>query len=156
MPGGDYPMSSYNLTVSGSVMMNMAISQLMDWRAGLLRDGRVEDLARQHLFPLAVYSGGAARPVASASQLADLFQTMHQNIRLLGDARLNAKVRAVELPRNGRFRVWTEWLLESPGKPDQMVARTVDFMRDTPKGPMTEMLECDCPQTALVSTAAAV
>jgi hypothetical protein len=131
--------------------MYREIEALMEWRAALLASGRVEDLARQHIVPMPIYVEGTLQAAQTAAALEDRFRSIHAAIRAFGAAMLTVRVRAVEPPRGGRFRVWTDWRLHRPGLPPQVVARTVDFMRETPQGPRTEMIECSCPALAKVA-----
>ncbi len=129
--------------------MHENIRRLMEWRAGLLHGGRVEDLARQHICPMPIYVAGQVRPVASQKALEDTFRRVHSGLRAFGTTALTVTVRAVELPRDGRFRVWCDWLSHRSGQAPVVVASTVDYLRETEAGLMTEMLECSCPVRAV-------
>jgi hypothetical protein len=124
--------------------MQGRIERLMEWRAGLLRAGRIEDLARQHICPMPIYVKGRMRSVASYRQLEEALRQIHAGVLALEAGAPMVKVRAVELPRGGRFRVWCDWLAPSPGRPPVLLASTVDYLRQTDHGPLTEMLECTC------------
>jgi hypothetical protein len=129
--------------------MHGNVVRLMEWRAGLLQAGRVEDLARQHICPLPLYVEGDMRPVGSSRQLEDIFRGIHGGLRAAGSERLTIEVRAVELPRKGRFRVWCDWVVHRTGQAPRRVAATVDYLRQTEAGLMTEMLECSCARGAV-------
>jgi hypothetical protein len=125
--------------------MRATVTRVMEWRAALLEAGRVEDLARQHICPMPVYVAGQVRPQTSHRQLEDTFRAIHAGLRRSGPVALTVKVRAVELPRGGRFRVWCDWLAGRAGRAPALVASTVDYLRETEEGLLTEMLECSCP-----------
>jgi hypothetical protein len=123
--------------------MHKTITRLMEWRTGLLQAGRYEDLARQYIVPVPVYVGkGKVLPIASQHQLEESFRQLHDQLKAQGITRLKVGVRAVELPRRGRFRVWSDLWSDSPGQSPRLVGSTVNYLRETPSGFKTEMLEC--------------
>jgi hypothetical protein len=128
--------------IRGFVQEKMAITQLMEWRASLLRDGRIEDLAHQFLFPMALYTNAVLRPVASADALAETLRNFRKTIAPEVLRYLEIIVTSVEIPRGGRFRVWSELVCRIPGQPVRVMGSTIHFMRETPQGIMAEMLEC--------------
>lgn len=114
----------------------------MDWRKSLLKNGRLEDLARQYLFPMAIYSAEGTRPISSPDQLIEALRAFIEMFSALELAHLEERVVSIELPNNGRFRIWSDWWVNIPGHPPRLIGKTVHFMRETGQGPMTEMLEC--------------
>lgn len=122
--------------------MSLAIKQLMDWRKSLLKSGRLEDLARQFLFPTAIYSAKGTRPLSSPDQLIEALREFTGSFSALELEHLEERVVSIELPSNGRFRIWSDWWVNLPGHPPRLIGKTIHFMRETEQGPLTEMLEC--------------
>lgn len=120
----------------------MAITQLMEWWISLLRDGRFEDLARQFLFPMALYVNGGMRVITSAEALVETIRSFSKKLSAEDMKHLEIKITSVEIPREGRFRVWSDLISIPPECPVKVIGRTIHFMRETPQGVMAEMLEC--------------
>jgi hypothetical protein len=123
--------------------MHKTITRLMEWRTGLLQAGRYEDLARQYIVPVPVYVGNdKVFSIASQRQLEDAFRQLHEQLQAQGFSGLTVGVRAVEMPRNARFRVWSDLWSNVPGQAPRLVGSTVNYLRETASGFRTEMLEC--------------
>lgn len=133
----------------------MAITQLMEWRLSLLQDGRFEDFARQCIFPMVFQVNGSTVIVASPEAMPEAIRSFCEKVGLEKLKYLKVKVTSVELPRNGRFRVWSELVCHLPGCPPKFLGRIMHCMRETPKGVMSERLECDCPEMVMVKQAVA-
>ena len=103
--------------------MFQRVQDQVQWRADLLLAGRFEDMSREYLFPLPVY--------------------LENHMIALRDRqieRLTITVRAVEVPRDGRFRVWADWHAVSGQARRTRRLGLVYYMRDTRQGYRSEML----------------
>ena len=118
------------------------IANLMAWRAGLMMAGCAEALAREHLYPYAVYFGDRLHAMPSSAELAQTYRMIHAALRNLGARQLEAQIAALSLPRAGRFRVWVDWWAELGDGSRRLVAQTVEYMRETEDGSRSEMTEC--------------
>jgi len=113
-------------------------------RADLLLAGQFEDMSRDYLFPLPVYLEHhmialrtRAEGIARAAGLRNLLQMRQIE-------RLTITVRAVEVPRDGRFRVWADWHAVSGSALRSRQLGLVYYMRDTRHGYRSEMLHYSC------------
>lgn len=118
------------------------IGNLMAWRAGLLMAGCADVLAREHLFPYAVYLPDRLRVLRSEAELAETFAAIAHALAETGARRLDARVTAIDLPRGGRFRVWVDWVVTRADDSHELVAQTVEYFRQTSDGLRGEMTEC--------------
>lgn len=118
------------------------IANLMAWRAGLLMAGCAEALAREHMYPYALYFGDRLQAIQSSAELAQTYRTIHKALTSLGAWQLEARVVALGLPKGGRFRVWVDWWAELQDGSRRLVAQTVEYMRETADGSRSEMTEC--------------
>ncbi len=71
--------------------------------------GRYDLLAASYAFPLPVMVDDSHCQVASAAQLWPVYQSLHALLRAEGYVRLVPRLVSVELPKNGRFRLWSDW-----------------------------------------------
>lgn len=118
------------------------IANLMAWRAGLLMAGCGRALARENLFPYAVYLPGRLRVLQTEDEAARSYARLLQQLQEGGTRHLDARVAAVALPRGQRLRVWVDWVVTRADDSRQQVARTVEYLRETPAGLRAEMTEC--------------
>lgn len=130
------------LPVVGIMTSYVRIGNLMAWRAGLLMAGCADVLAREHLFPYAVYLPDRLRVHGTEAELAESFAQIARALAATGARRLDAKVTAVDLPRGGRFRVWVDWVVTRADDTRHLVAQTVEYVRETSDGLRGEMTEC--------------
>jgi hypothetical protein len=125
------------------------ICVLMQWRSNLLIAERYEDLAREYLYPMALYMNGQMLVVRDSDHMIEIWMKLQATRKLRGITELCAKVTAVELPRNGRFRVWVRHFeMNDLG---QVVVQSdgVHYCRDTEHGIRGEMAEfgrCSIPE----------
>ena len=116
------------------------VDSLMQWRASLLLEGRVDDLVREVLFPFALYVGGAWMIFASGDALAQYLAETLKSRPDRGIVRLTTRVVAMDMPRDGRFRVWVEHSDHTAAglAADRYIS--LHYCRETARGIQTEML----------------
>lgn len=119
----------------------------MQWRADLLMAGRFGDLAQEYLFPPVMYHGERQMVLPDAEALA--FARLRTQQHAMGVVRLAVNVTAVDLPRQGRFRVWPRYSnLDTQGHL-LSTADSVIYCKDTAEGVKSEMVEwgnCSLPE----------
>jgi DNA-binding LacI/PurR family transcriptional regulator len=120
-----------------------------DFRAAALSAGRYDLMAQEYSYPLTIYLGGQATVAADPAQVRQFYRGFHAAMQAQGFERLIARVWAEDLPRQGRFRVWTDWFAEGPGRVRAPVAATVCYCSTTAQGVATEMVEFDSLALAL-------
>lgn len=126
-------------------VMYQKLQDQVQTRADLLLAGRFDDLAPEYLFPMPVYVNDQMIPlrcpaegINRAAALRDLLQRRQVDM-------LKITVKAVELPRAGRFRVYADWhALSQTAKQSQLWQLTY-YMRDTAQGVRSEMLHYHSP-----------
>lgn len=82
------------------------VSALMQWRSDLLFAGRYEDLAQEYRLPLVLYLKERPMVIHDTDQLVAVMAQLQASRRQRGIASVRSEVTAMDLPRNGRFRVW--------------------------------------------------
>lgn len=112
-----------------------------DFRAEAISAGRYDLMVAEYQLPLSIFLDGRPQVMRTASEVWGFFQGFHSAMRAAGLVRLHARVMAVDLPRNGRFRVWTEWSGSGAARPPVPIATTICYCRETRQGVETEMIE---------------
>jgi hypothetical protein len=111
-----------------------------DFRAAALSSGRYDLMVGEYRYPLTVYVDGALQIVPGPSDAWAFYQTFHSAMRSDGYDRMTARVTAEDLPRGGRFRVWTDWTAEGKGK-SGIIASTICYCSVIAGTVVTDMIE---------------
>lgn len=119
--------------------MYARLQNLMQWRMSLLLAGRHEDLAREYLYPYPVYMAGRQQVLRSPCEMQVSLRRLQTMKQALGVTRMEARVRAIELPRKGRFRVWVSGSSFCAEGKLQGTSQFVHYCRETSEGIKTEM-----------------
>ncbi len=117
------------------------VQELIQWRADLLMAGRSDDLAGEYVFPLAMYLGKTPLVVPDRAQLAMVLDQVCANHRARGVRHLTARVVAMDLPRQGRFRVWASYHEQDVSGRAVGQSTGVLYCRLTEQGIRTEMVD---------------
>jgi hypothetical protein len=112
-----------------------------DLLAAALSAGRYDLLVEDCTFPMTVFIEGRSRVFATERELWAFYQGIHSSLRAAGFQRVTARVTAEDLPRGGRYRVWTDWIGQGPGKIATTVAATICYCSHKTHLPVTEMVE---------------
>ena len=114
---------------------------LVQWRSNLAQAERFEDLAREFVLPLVMYLGNRMVVVRTRDDLIALLMRLQRVRRQKGVAQVLSSVSAVELARNGRFRLWARHHeLDDLGR-SISYSDAVYYCCETPQGLKTEMAE---------------
>ncbi len=126
--------------------MYAGIQHLMQWRSDLLISGRVSDLAGQFTYPLILFRNRKRQVVNRPDVMADAYGRLHLSLQVRGVVRIRAHVTAMDIVRNGSFRVWVRsHMLDARGAEIESHDK-LHYCRETPRGIRTEMVEFrSCP-----------
>lgn len=120
--------------------MYSQIAAQLRYSGDQLLAGRFDALLDNYAYPLPVFLP-AERLLLSGPQEARLFfSLLRQALLRDGVVALRPEVRAVELPRSGRFRVWVDWHELPLTGGAVRSSSAVYFYRATPLGPRVEMV----------------
>ncbi len=86
--------------------MYRKVQEAMQWRTDLVVAERFSDLASLYVYPAVVSFAKMDYVPQDAFQGENLFRQLAGRSRLEGTTRREARVIAVELPKNDHFRVW--------------------------------------------------
>ncbi len=115
-------------------------------RADLLLAGRFEDMSHEYLFPLPVYLGSRLIAIGDAAEGIAQAAALRRALRQRRVDRLTITVKALELPCDGRFRVWADWHATAQDAGYSRRLGLVYYMRETTFGYRSEMLHYSPPQ----------
>ncbi|MFN3592951.1 MAG: hypothetical protein ACK4TG_12300, partial [Thermaurantiacus sp.] len=76
--------------------------------------GRLDDLAAEYSYPLPLHLGQKRVIVRSAAEGAAMLSVLRSALVERGVEHVQPQVRAMDIPRAGRLRVWLDWLELSP------------------------------------------
>lgn len=127
--------------------MYVLVQELMQWRVDLLladrhEDLAREDLAREYVYPLALYMKDKQLVIRDAKLFVALTAKLRKSQREAGLVRIVAKMTAIDLPCNGRFRVWVTCCEYAANGAVVGQTDTVIYCRETAHRIRTEMQQC--------------
>jgi hypothetical protein len=79
-------------------------------RADKMLSGQMEAIAASYAFPLPVYLSDQPLVVSSPERACAMLCLQRLSMIQRQVVALRPTVKAIDLPRNGRFRVWVDWL----------------------------------------------
>ncbi|MFN4192757.1 MAG: hypothetical protein ACK4FR_07430 [Tabrizicola sp.] len=89
--------------------MHSQIAAQLLLRGDLLLAGRIGDLLDCYIYPLPVFLPTGRLLLAGPNEARAALSLLRHALLQGGVGALRPQVRAVELPRAGRFRVWVDW-----------------------------------------------
>lgn len=110
-------------------------------QAELLLLGRCEELAHNYLYPLPLYLLDRMAVLQRPDQMAEVLRELHLSLRTRKVHHLIADVAAVELPRQGRMRLWVDWEELGEGAADHRVSKAVYYGRMSETGFRAEAVQ---------------
>lgn len=114
---------------------------IVDMRAAALTSARYDLMAEEYSYPLTIYLGGQAQVATSRAEVIRFYAAFHKAMQVEGFHVLTGRVMAEDLPRRGRFRLWTYWFASGPSRTREQIAATVCYCSTLSGGIATEMVE---------------
>jgi hypothetical protein len=121
-------------------MIAMVQSQLR-LRAELLLAGRLGLVVRDYRIPLLVQLGPDRLLIRTQNEALSILAVLRQALLARRVVAMLPKVTAIDLPKNGRFRVWVDWQELAVPVDGTRLSSTIYYCRQTPGGMRTEMVE---------------
>jgi hypothetical protein len=121
----------------------MVYSQLqahLRGRAEMLLSGQIDRMVEDYVFPLPVYLHTSRLVIQSADHARLIFSHLRDALVDRGVVALRPSIAAVDLPRDGRFRVWVDWHEIALPMDATRVSQAVYYCRQTDQGTRTEMV----------------
>ncbi len=107
-------------------------------KSALLMLGRHAEMATGYRFPLSIRLEGNLVVLHDSAQLVLLLQGLHRALVRRGVVQVQSDILAVELPREGRFRVWIKWEEIGPTRQDYRSSDAIYSGQITQKGFMID------------------
>lgn len=127
-------------------VMFQQVQDQVQWRADLLLAGRFEDMSREYLYLLPVYLGSRLIPLGCPDEGMRQAAALQRALLRRRVEKLTITVKALELPKDGRFRVWADWHAVSQDGMRSRRLGLVYYMRETRSGYRSEMLQYSAPR----------
>lgn len=121
--------------------MFQRVQDLLNWRATLLLTGRYDDLAASYIFPNVAFLEGRQLVLPNADAAVTLLQRLAQRLLARGVYRMIPSIKAMEIPRDGRFRVWVHWRETSTTPANENSSYGICYFRETETGLRSEMMD---------------
>lgn len=109
-------------------------------RGELLLAGRIDELIGSYIFPLPVFLPEQRMLLNGPEEAILVFAVLRRSLLQEGVMALQPKIRAVELPREGRYRLWVDWQELVMPSGEMRVSSAIYYCRTTPLGPRVEMV----------------
>lgn len=120
--------------------MHSQIAAQLRNRGDLLVAGRIEELLATYHFPLPIFLPEQRLVLQGPEEARAAFAILHRGLAQGGIVELRPQVKAVELPRAGRFRVWVDWQELALQDVQVSTSSVIYYCRATPLGPLIEMV----------------
>ena len=109
-------------------------------RAEMLLTGRFDELAQHYAFPLALYLGSSRWIVRTPEDAAAVFCLLRAAHLERGTVAIRPRIKSIDLPRGGRFRVWVDWHELTIPVEGMRVSSAIHYCTQTAVGFRTEMV----------------
>lgn len=120
--------------------MHSQVASHLRTRGELLLAGRFDEMLDSYLFPLPVFLP-AQRVLLPGPQAARaMLSILRRSLLQSGVVALRPQVRAVELPRAGRYRLWVDWQELVMPAAELRTSQAIYYCRATELGPRIEMV----------------
>lgn len=116
------------------------VSAQLRHRADLLMQNRIDELVSFYQCPLPIELGDSRLIVRTTEEGRSMLSLLRSALLERGVFALRPTVVAMDLPRDGRFRLWVDWTEIAPTLADTRMSSAVYYCRATPRGPVNEML----------------
>lgn len=120
-------------------MYSQAAAQFRS-RGEHLLAGRIDELLQSYIFPLPVFLPEQRMLLTGPEEAVLVFAILRRSMLLGGVVALQPKIRAVELPRGGRYRLWVDWQELVMPSGEMRVSQAIYYCRATDLGPRVEMV----------------
>lgn len=120
-------------------MFEQVASQLRT-RADSLMSGRYDQIAEGYRYPLPVYLGARRMIVRNPDEAKAMLILQHSVYLGRGVVSLVPNVKAIDLPRGDRFRVWVDWQEKAMPGTESRVSSALYFCRQSDSGLQIEMV----------------
>jgi hypothetical protein len=133
---------SSHAILKGQQVQFSQISALMRRRSDLLLSGETTLLAGAFSYPLPVFLRSGRIVVQDKDDAGTLLNLVRNSLADRALARITPTVRAVDIPRGGRFRAWVDWQGRGPQGLDTPLGSMICYLAPGQSGPRIEMISC--------------
>jgi hypothetical protein len=121
--------------------MFQEVASQLGSRAAWLLSGQFERIVAEYCFPLPVHLGQSRVIVRSADEATAMLGLQQAVLLGRGVTTVIPCVKALDLPRVGRFRVWVDWHEKTLRAQGDRVSSVIYYCHQTPAGFRIEMVD---------------
>lgn len=103
--------------------------------------GDLASIALQYAFPLPIHFPNDLTVAFSPEQSTAILEKRRQDLVARGVVALRPNITAVDLPREGRFRVWVDWKERTATGTEMLGSSVIYYCRAKASGLQTEMIQ---------------
>ena len=122
--------------------MTQTVRALLELQVGLLFQGRFADMLPRFDLPLAVQVGADMTVLSSQMQFIDAMANYRDDLIASAVTALVVRMTAVELPRQGRFRIWADFDHHRAIGVDKSADQVILYCRQEQGDIQVELLHC--------------
>lgn len=121
--------------------MHSQVAAQLRFRGELLLSGRIDEMIDTYLFPLPVFLPTQRMLLHGPKEARAVLSILRRSLLQSGVVALRPQVRAVELPRAGRYRLWVDWQELVMPAAELRISQAIYYCRATELGPRVEMVD---------------
>ncbi len=116
------------------------VSAHLRQRADQFMNGSLDDMVEAYRYPLPLYLGDRRVIVRSPQEARAILVLLRSALHARGVVSLQPKVSAIDIPRDGRFRVWVDWHELAISAEQTRMSSAINYCRMTDSGIQIEMI----------------
>lgn len=120
--------------------MHSQVTAHFKTRGDLLLRGQIDQLLDSYIFPLPVFLPTQRMVLHGREEARAVLWVLLRSLIESGVVALQPQVRAMELPRDGRYRLWVDWQELVMPSGEMRVSQAIYYCRATELGPRIEMV----------------
>jgi hypothetical protein len=125
--------------LKGVSVLYSQVSAYLRSRGEMLLSGQIDEMITGYQFPLPVFLQTKRMILQSSDEVRSILYFLRDALLERGVVALRPQINAIDLPRNGRFRVWVDWHeLAMPAEGTRM-SSVIYYCRETSTGVQVEM-----------------
>jgi hypothetical protein len=121
-------------------MQYSQVTSFMAERGELMLSGDMDTIATAYIYPLPVFLTNRRLVVGAPYQASAMLRLQRLSMIRRGVVAVRPKVTAIDVPRNGRFRVWVDWLELAIPSEGTRSSSAIYYCSNQPSGPKIEMI----------------
>jgi hypothetical protein len=125
--------------LKGVSVLYSEVSAYLCSRGELLLSGQIDEMITGYHFPLPVFLQTKRMILHSSDEVRSILCFLREALLARGVVALRPQINAIDLPRNGRFRLWVDWHELAIPAQGTSISSVIYYCRQTGSGVQVEM-----------------